>query len=87
MERAKPAIASPSTVSVTLRVSRTNNGRPTASSSLRTCWLTVGCPRPRLAAARVKLSDWATARNVRSSSGSYTVTPFIAICNNSNCTN
>ena len=74
IERAKPAIASPSAVSVTQRVSRTNSGRPTACSSLRTCWLTVGWLRLRPAPARVKLSDCATARNVRSSSGSYTST-------------
>jgi hypothetical protein len=65
MVRAKPAIASPSAVSVTVRVSRTNSGRPTAVSSLRTCWLTVGCRIPSRSAAWVKLSDCATARKVR----------------------
>src|SRR5690348_7335953 len=68
-------MASPSAVSTTLRVSRTNSGRPTDSSRRRTCWLTVGCRRPRARAAPVKLRDWETARNVRRSSGSYTAPP------------
>lgn len=74
--RAKPSIASPSSVSATRCVSRANNGRPVASSRRRTCWLTVDWRSPRRSAARVKLSVWATARKVRSCVGSYTRRPY-----------
>src|ERR1700712_4980513 len=70
MALAKPAMASPSAVSVTVLVSRRNRGRPTAASSFRMCWLTVGWPSPRSFAALVKLSVFATASSVRSCSGS-----------------
>ena len=70
MVRAKPAIAWPLSVSATVRVSRRTSWRPHASSSRRTCWDTVGWLSPSCSAARVKLSPVATARNVRSSTGS-----------------
>ncbi len=70
--RAKPSIASPSSVSSTRCVSRLKSARPVASSRRRTCWLTVDWRSPSRSAARVKLSVWATARKVRSWVGSYT---------------
>lgn len=69
--RAKPSIASPSSVRSTRWVSRVNSCRPAAPSSRRTCWLTVDWRIPSLRAAWVKLSVWATARKVRSWAGSY----------------
>ena len=63
-------MASPSWVSRTPWVSRTNSGRPTLSSSRRTCWLTVGWLSSSRVAAWVKLNDCATARKVRSRTGS-----------------
>jgi hypothetical protein len=50
-DRPGQTVASPSAVNATIRVSRTNSARPTASSSLRTWTLTVGCRTPREAAA------------------------------------
>ena len=70
MDRANPIMASPSGVIVTLWVSRCTSTRPVASSSLRMCWLTVGWRMPSRAAACVKLRVCATARKVRSRSGS-----------------
>ncbi|CAM5269309.1 hypothetical protein SBADM41S_08439 [Streptomyces badius] len=45
---AKPSMASPSSVRSTRCVSRANNCRPAASSSRRTCWLTVDWRTPSL---------------------------------------
>ncbi|GAA3210604.1 hypothetical protein GCM10020256_08820 [Streptomyces thermocoprophilus] len=76
IRRAKTSIASPSSVSSTEWVSRSNSVRPVASSSLRTCWLTVDWRSPSRRAAWVKLNVCATARNVRSCEGSYIPPPY-----------
>jgi hypothetical protein len=51
----------PASDSCTSRLVRSNSRRPSARSSRATAWLTAGCDMPSPAAAREKLSRWATA--------------------------
>src|SRR2546422_10521838 len=56
----------PASVSVPLFDDRSNSCSPSSTSSRRTAWLTAGCVRCTLAAAREKLRSCATARKILS---------------------
>src|SRR5437763_15160028 len=60
----------PASVSVPLFDDRSNSCSPSSPSSRRTAWLTAGCVRCTLAAAREKLRSCATARKILSAARS-----------------
>src|SRR5256885_259438 len=60
----------PASVSVPLFDDRSNSCSPSSISRRRTAWLTAGCVRCTLAAAREKLRSWATARKIFSAARS-----------------
>src|SRR6266852_5084397 len=60
----------PASVSVPVFDERSNSCSPSSTSSRRTAWLTAGCVRCTLAAAREKLRSCATARNILSAARS-----------------
>src|SRR3989442_5667622 len=69
----------PASVSVPVFDDRSNSCSPSSTSRRRTAWLTAGCVRCTLAAAREKLRSCATARktfNALRSTGDYNRTLF-----------
>ncbi len=75
VRRAVSRKAAPAGVNATLRGVRSNNGAPTAPSSLRMAWLSGGCAMCSRSAARLKCSSSATAMNCWSRRVSITETP------------